>query len=152
TFYFPIDLGGATGADSGSVTGVFFPQGYGYPSTIDVVIFFHGNKQQWNTIQDFWKPKNGHDITLREDVNSSGKKVVLIAPTMGDLPGYSGNYTGALDQSGKSADLLLDNVRDYMKQKVPQYKDRKPEIGNIVLAAHSGGGETLLRQTLLMSR
>lgn len=153
TYYFPINLGGATGYGKGSATGVFFPKGYGYPSTIDVILFFHGNKQSWNTIQDYWKPGNSHFIALREAINEAGKQVVLIAPTMGGYPGQSGNMTGTLDEHGKSADDLLDDAMLYMSLWMPQYKGKAtPKVGKVVLSAHSGGGETLLRQTMLMSK
>src|SRR5262249_10815003 len=120
------------------------------PDPIDIVLFFHGDKQKWSTIWDYWKPGSVHDIALRQAINDAGKSVVLIAPTMGRKPGASGKMTGSLDEPG-GADDLLDDVRDFLQAKVPQYKKR-PAVGRICLAAHSGGGETMLRQTMLMKK
>jgi hypothetical protein len=152
TYYFPIPLGGKTGAPGGCpVTGVFIPKGFTYPSTIDVVLFFHGNKQQWSTIQDYWMPGGVHHIRLRQDVNDSGKQVILVAPTMGSNPGWSGDMTGDLDTKG--ADDLLDDVMVILAGWDPHYINKDlPKVGSIALAAHSGGGETLLRQTMLMKK
>ncbi len=152
TYYFPIDLDDDTGLAGDPVTGVFFPQDYTYPDTVDVILFFHGDKQSWKTIQDYWKLKgNKHGIKLRQAINEAGKPVVLVAPTLGSNPGWSGRMTGDLDKGG--ADDLLDQVLLNVGGTVPKYFYRKtPELGRLALAAHSGGGETLLQQSQLIQK
>ncbi len=82
TWYFPIAL------PETNPTGVFLPNGFGYPRELDVILFFHGNKQGlWKTINQYWHG-DIMNITLRENVNDSGKNAVLVAPTMGDVPGH----------------------------------------------------------------
>lgn len=154
TYYFPVNLGGYTGYGKGSATGVFFPRNFALgTATLDVVLFFHGDKQGWRTVQDFWMPGNSHFIALREAINDSGKKLVLIAPTMGYDPDVSGNQTGTLDEHGKSADMLLDDVMLFMSLQMPQYQGKPlPKVGKIIMAAHSAGGQTMLRQTMMMRK
>jgi hypothetical protein len=84
TWYFPIAL------TQTNPTGVFLPKGFGYPRELDVILFFHGNKQGlWDTINQYWHG-DIWNITLRENVNDSGKNAVLVAPTMGLKPGFGG--------------------------------------------------------------
>src|SRR5262245_62445068 len=69
TYYFPIPL------DKCSPTGVFFPAGYGFPCTMNVIVYFHGHKLgEFETINQYWGG-NLHDIRLREDINATGKQV-----------------------------------------------------------------------------
>ena len=145
TYYFPLPLEGCC------PTGVFFPDGYGYPDKINVIIYFHGHKAgEFETIDQYWKGL--HNIRLREDINATGKKVVLIAPTMGPAPGSGLNKDMGIFRNLGGGDGFLEEVRQWIGKYVPQYSSRKaiPGIGNIVLAGHSGAGGILLQQAKSM--
>ncbi len=145
TYYFPIPL------DKCSPTGVFFPSGYLFPSKIDVIVYFHGHKLgQFNSINQYWNGLNG--ITLREDINGTGKKVVLIAPTMGEFPGSSLNADMGIFKEPGGCDDFLAEVVKWIGKYVPEYSAKKvlPSIGNIVLAGHSGAGAILSQQAKTM--
>ena len=85
--------------DGCNPTGVFFPQKFGFKGDIDVILFFHGFKQdeflKVKTIDYYWSGRF-QDITLREDVNASGKSVVLILPMVAV---HSGVECGSAIQS-----------------------------------------------------
>jgi hypothetical protein len=143
TWYFPIDLPGT------SPTGVFIPQGFAYGSQVDVILFFHGNKRgEFTTINEYWVSKF-YKATLREDLNAAGKSALLIAPTMGAAPGkaLTGNTDlGVFGQPG-GAQCFLDHVMQWLGTYDPHYSLNNtkiiPQVRNIILAGHSGGGSPI---------
>jgi hypothetical protein len=140
TYYFPISL------DMCNPTGVFFPQRFGFQGDIDVILYFHGWKDgdyhDIKTINYYWSG-SFHDIKLREDVNASGKSVVLIAPMLGDRPGSNQTADMGVFRNPGGGDDFLEEVRKWIGQHVPQYKGNAPNVRNVVLAGHSGGGVIL---------
>jgi hypothetical protein len=144
-------------------TGIFFPDKYVPSGTVDLLVYFHGQPkpcggQTSDRIWDFWRSKT---FRLRELVNKSGKNVVLVAPRLrGDGSGLH------LDIA---ADDFLNKVVAHIAARVTtapfnwqgttQPADKpsgdKPSadkkdatgmsIGNLILAAHSGGGSPMLR-------
>ncbi len=144
TYYFPIPLAQC------NPTGVFFPTGLGFPSKINVILYFHGHKLgEFTNINEYWAGSL-HDIRLRHDINDSGKKAVLIAPTLGALPGSSLNADmGIFRQAGGGDDFLAEVTR-WIGKYVPQYKGVAPQVGNVVLAGHSGAGGILSQQAKTM--
>ena len=140
TYYFPIPLDGC------NPTGVFFPQRFGFNNDIDVILFFHGWKDgeffNVKTIDYYWSGRF-QDINLREDVNASGKSVVLILPMLGDKPGSVQTADMGVFRNPGGGDDFLEEVRKWIGQYVPQYKGKAPNVRNVVLAGHSGGGVIL---------
>src|SRR5262249_51894253 len=143
TYYFPIPL------PKCSPTGVFFPSGFVFPPAIDVILYFHGFKLgEFTYTNEYW---NGHlhQITLREDINASGKRAVLIAPTMGAKPGgaHPPEDMGIFGKL-KGGDSFLAEVLRWIGKYVPQYTSRclTPTIRKLVLAGHSGAGVILNTQ------
>jgi hypothetical protein len=144
TWYFPIGL------DKTNPTGVFFPPGFSFAKEIDVILFFHGNKQGlWENINEYWRG-NVANIRLRENVVDSGRNVVLVAPTMGAVPGHGGVRTseiGIFAQDGGGM-CFLDHVATWLAKYEPRYADKNitPQVRKVVLAAHSGGGNAIHAQ------
>ena len=142
TYYFPIPLPAC------NPTGVFFPAGFSFPPTIDVILYFHGFKLgQFKTINQYWKG-NLNKIRFREDVNAARKGVVLIAPTMGSHPGSSRVADMGIFAQPTGGDAFLAEVVRWLGKYVSQYADRRrtPVIRNVVLAGHSGAGVILSTQ------
>lgn len=145
TWYFPIDLPGA------SPTGVFIPQGFGYQSEVDVILYFHGNKRgEFNTIYQYWGSGFPYKCTLREDLNAAGKSALLIAPTMGSAPGAALTGNADLGVFGKAggAECFLDHVMQWLGTYDPHYSLKPggkviPKVRKIILAGHSGGGSPI---------
>ena len=144
TWYFPLDLPGT------SPTGVFIPQGFGYQSEVDVILYFHGNKRgEFSHINQYWGPGFPYKCTLREDLNASGKSAILIAPTMGSAPGAALNGNpdlGVFGQPG-GAECFLDHVMQWLGNYDPHYSLKNPKVvpkvGKVILAGHSGGGSPI---------
>jgi hypothetical protein len=146
TYYFPIDM------DKVAPAGVFFPAGYSFPGTMNVILYFHGHKQgDFKTINQYWGGKL-HNIHLREDINETGKQAVLIAPTMGEFPGSGLNPDMGIFREPGGGDAFLTEVARWIGKYVPQYSSKKitPGIGNVVLAGHSGAGGILSQQAKSM--
>jgi hypothetical protein len=140
TYYFPIALDGC------NPTGVFFPKKFGFTSEIDVILFFHGFKQdeflKVKTIDYYWSGRF-YDIRLREDVNDSERSVVLILPMLGDLPGSIHTADMGVFRNPGGGDDFLEEVRNWIGKYVPQYKGVAPSVRNVILAGHSGAGVIL---------
>ncbi len=137
TYYFPVYRA------SCNPTGVFFPFGYTFPSTINVILYFHGFKLgRFKHIDGYWK--GDMDVWLREDINRSGKPVVLIAPTLGAKPGSENIADMGVFASGPGADDFLAEVARWIGRYVPQYANKpSPKIGKVAIAGHSGAGVIL---------
>ena len=148
TYYFPIQVM----PKGNNATGVFFPSGFNFPNKINIILYFHGHKAgEFSTINEYWSGKL-HNIRLREDINATGKQVVLIAPTLGAKPGSGINADMGIFGKAGGADDFLAEVVKWIGKYVPQYvtKKKDPEIGNIVLAGHSGAGGILSQQVKTM--
>jgi hypothetical protein len=77
---------------------------------------------------------------LREEVNDSGKNIILVAPTLGER-----SEAGSLVKPG-GLDNFLNQVMAALRTYGP-YKNAKhpPTLGHIILACHSGGGSPMLK-------
>jgi len=154
TWYFPVRL------DKANPAGVFVPQHFVYPKkgeTVDLILFFHGNKVGKfgdflnNNINYYWSGKYEFgkailNINLRENLNTSRKNALLVAPTMGYAPGHglSGNKDlGIFTQPG-GGDCFLRHVMAWLGH----YDSRFDSVGvgKVVLAGHSGGGSPIYLQ------
>ncbi len=147
TYYFPI------GQLNCNPTGVFFPAGFSFPGEIDVILYFHGFKQgKFTNINEYWSGRL-LGIRLREDVNSAGKRVVLIAPTLGERPGSRDHGDMRLFAQPGGGDAFLAEVVRWIGKYVPEYTGRSvtPSVRKVVLAGHSGAGVILNTQAWSMN-
>jgi LAS superfamily LD-carboxypeptidase LdcB len=123
-------------------TGIFVPDGYRAGGPVDLVIYLHGHTVGYpgmkTSIDEYWADPN-HHFPLREQVNDSGKNVVLAAPTLGPR-----SEAGTLDDAG-GLDSFVSEVLGALGDQSPAFGNRQPQIGNIVLAGHSGAGKPMLR-------
>lgn len=144
TWYFPIDLPGT------SPTGVFIPQGFAYGAQVDVILYFHGNKRgEFSHINQYWGPDFPYKCKLREDLNASGRSAILVAPTMGSVPGagLSGNKSLGIFAQPGGAECFLDHVMQWLGNYDPHYSLKTPKVvptvRKVILAGHSGGGSPI---------
>ena len=151
TWYFPIRL------DRTNPTGVFVPQHFVFPKKgekVDVILFFHGSKvgkfsdPPNNNINYYWSNNYEYDgatlkLNLREDLNTSHRNALLVAPTMGHDPGYglSGNKDLGIFRESGGGDCFLKHVMAWLGHYDPRFAST--EIGSVVLAGHSGGGSPI---------
>jgi LAS superfamily LD-carboxypeptidase LdcB len=136
TIYAPIDLEIKDGAGNRvkPQTGIFCPPGWRPTGPIDLVIYLHGIRDPRITIDSYWNAARHSHFALREDVASSGKNAVLVAPLLGPR---SQNQIGILGRPG-GLDKFVGSVLSALAQQA-----RLPagtQVGNIILACHSGGG------------
>ena len=136
------------------MTAVFVPDPKQLASgDTNMLLWFHGDKKVWSknrigtlylwgkSVQDYLKVD---ECKLREFIlKSSNKKFVLVVPTLNDHTGSGKDHTagGLLWQQGEAEAFLqqvLNGVKKYMGVNATQ-------PGNMVLAAHSGGGHILSR-------
>ncbi len=159
----PIELSGATGETAylnidlkvnppGAgkpalpVTAVFAPNPALLTGEVNVLLWFHGDKSYWQNGQkaaSFSGQSIQHYLNglpmcdLREFIQKTNKNFLLVAPTLSDRAGGG---------DGLPAGVLWDqaDARAYLQQALNGANKhlgvKGTKLGNIVLAAHSGGG------------
>jgi len=120
---------------SGQITGIFIPEAVKPDTTVNVILFMHGDKvrlwDQTGTVRDYW---NLPGIPLRQGLNTSKKNFILVAPTLGRK---AGSEFGNL---GTNIDDHLDHILEALHQLgAPEFKlSKAPDIGQLIIAGHSG--------------
>jgi hypothetical protein len=137
------DLSRATSKDAQMRTGIFFPDAYVPGPKLNLVVYFHGLLDRCSgsgsdSIHEYWNNKH---FQLRDWVNASKKNAVLVVPRLGD-PDKRGS------KLGMDGNDFLKKVEEVIAERVktePFNYTGAVKIQNIALAAHSGGGTTMLR-------
>jgi hypothetical protein len=145
SLYLPVPLG-VPGVEQQS-TGVFIPANYRAVKTIDLVVFLRGydikRPKTATSVSEYWNSPQ-HPILksfqFREEINKSGKNVILAVPTLGPFA-----ESGKLKEDGGIQEFL-DRLLDGLWRSGPHSGLReRPTVRNLILAAHSGGGVPLRR-------
>jgi hypothetical protein len=150
SLYLPTPLG-VPGVEAQS-TGVFVPADYRAGEPVDLVVFLRGydvrRPKTATSVGEYWNsPRHPvlKSFQLREEVNRSGKNVVLVVPALGPFA-----------EAGKLVDpdgvrLFLDHVLRGLWQHGPHAgRATRPTVRHLILAAHSGGGVPLRRLTRVL--
>jgi hypothetical protein len=145
SLYLPIPLGIPN--VPAQTTGVFVPANYRAGKTVDLVVFLRGydiNRPKTATsVAEYWNsPKHPtlKSFQFREEINKSGKNVILAVPTLGPFSDF-----GKLKDPG-GVQEFLGNILDGLWRNGPHAgMAERPTIRHLILAAHSGGGVPLRR-------
>jgi hypothetical protein len=95
------------------MTGIYAPTAFNPSQPTDVIIFLHGMTGTFPgecaQINDYWTATDlpQYNLRIREDVNDSGKNVILVAPTLGKSPNA---YTHTLSGKNGGLDAYMDKV------------------------------------------
>ena len=117
-------------------TGVFVPDQYRVDKTIDLVVFLRGydikRPKAATGVAEYWSSPD-HPILksflLREEVNKSGKNVILVVPPLGPFA-EAGKLT---DEGGLRA--FLDRVSEGLWRSGPHADlPEAPKVRNLILA------------------
>ena len=123
------------------MTGIFIPDGFVPGPAVDILLYLHGHKSESNrllSIDQYWNGKRFAYGAFREAFNSSGRNVILVAPTLG-----ARSEAGALIRHG-GLDAYLAKVLAAIHAYGPgQQSTLTPALRNLILACHSGGGLTM---------
>lgn len=146
TIYSPIQLGirNAQGSPVRPQTGIFCPSRWRPGAAVDLVVFLHGIRDPRITIESYWDARRHPHFALREDLERSGKNALLVAPLLGSR---SQNQIGILAHAG-GFDRWVRAVLQSVQQ--AGWSSAPPQLGNIILACHSGGG--LAMRTIALAR
>jgi hypothetical protein len=128
-------------------TGVFVPDNYRVGDQIDLVVFLRGydvkRPKAATAVREYWNsPKHSvlKSFLFREEVNRSGKNVILVVPALGPFA-EAGKLT---DDGGMQG--FLGRIVDGLVENGPHAgRAKRPTIRHLILAAHSGGGAPLRR-------
>jgi hypothetical protein len=145
SLYLPIPLD-VPGIQAQS-TGVFIPEKYQVGKSIDLVLFLRGydikRPKTATSVSEYWNsPKHPilKSFLFREEINKSGKNVILAVPTLGPFA-----EVGKLKDDGGIQDFL-DRILDGLWKSGPHNGlAKRPTLRHLILAAHSGGGVPLRR-------
>jgi hypothetical protein len=143
SLYLPIPLD-VPRVDS-QLTGVFVPANYRAGKSVDLVVFLRGydikRPQTATSVGEYWNsPRHPtlKSFMFREEINKSGKNVVLAVPTLGPFA-----EAGKLKDVGGPQDFL-GRILDGLWRSGPHAGlAERPMIRHLILAAHSGGGVPL---------
>jgi hypothetical protein len=128
-------------------TGVFIPESYRSGDTIDLIVFLRGydvkRPKAATAVREYWNsPRHPvlKSFLLREEINKSGKNVILAVPALGPFA-----EPGKLKEDG-GVQQFLGQILDGLWRNGPHAgRARRPTIRHLILAAHSGGGVALRR-------
>jgi hypothetical protein len=145
SLYLPIPLD-VPGIQAQS-TGVFIPDKYQVGKSIDLVLFLRGydikRPKTATSVSEYWNsPKHPilKSFLFREEINKSGKNVILAVPTLGPFA-----EVGKLKDDGGIQEFL-DRILDGLWRSGPHKSlAKRPTLRHLILAAHSGGGVPLRR-------
>ncbi len=150
SLYLPIPLGVPRVEDP--ATGVFVPAGYRAGTAVDLVVFLRGydvkRPRAATAVAAYWNSP-GHPVLksflLREEVNQSGKNVILVVPALGPFA-----EAGRLAEKGGPQEFLGRVLEGLRRQGPHAGRAERPTIRHVILAAHSGGGVALRRVAQLL--
>ena len=145
TFYFPIDLGAPS--PKPGMTGVFFRSGYRPTLELDIILYLHGHGIK-GTIRNLWAVGYPYPFQFRHYLNDTTVSAVLVAPTLGpqsEAPAF--NHSGGGDEYIDKVLSQLQGDDDALKEIWGEYSG-PPEVRQIVIACHSGGGAPMRRLLL----
>lgn len=123
------------GPGAGQIMGLFVPEAVKARDKVNVILYMHGDKGRIVkpnfTIVDYWSLG---EMPLREGVQASGQPYILLAPTFGaDADTQFGTMGSKIDQHLEHAMVELHRYG------APEFATTKPpEIGDVILAGHSG--------------
>jgi hypothetical protein len=127
------------------LTGIYVPRNCRADLPVNILLYLHGHHRggQWPptlTINEYWNRARYPYFALREGVLASGRNVILVAPTLGPTS-QSGWLT-----SSDGLERYIDLVRAALRAYQPRFAaaPAPPELGQIILACHSGGGKSML--------
>jgi hypothetical protein len=125
-----------------AITAIHMPTSFAPTNAVKVILYLHGhtNGDPFNDIRDYWR-----DRDLRKIIDASGFPVILVAPTLTES-----SYSTVLAPSdstpvGYPAWGYLHQVLKSLVEYGPYTGGVLPTIDTLILAAHSGGGEGMLK-------
>ena len=146
TLYLRIPLGSEQPAKP--MTGVYVPQNFQPHPQVDLIIYLHGIKPRSNlAIDQYWNTKYFPYWPLRERLNSSQKNVILVAPTLGPRSQWQTGWLTKVGGLDKYLGQVLAALATY-----GSYRNATPQIGSIILACHSGGGQPMRELALAQNK
>jgi hypothetical protein len=137
TLYVRIPLDVGTGRE---LTAIYLPSSVKVANAIDVILYLHGYKTfapgRDASILQYLKHKYW---PLREGLEATGRRFVLVAPTLGPKA-----------QHGKLVSKGLDWYLGQVTAALVAYAgyDTPPSVRRLILAAHSAGGEPMRQLAL----
>jgi hypothetical protein len=145
SLYLPIPLG-VPGVED-PATGVFIPANYRAGKTVDLVAFLRGydikRPKAATSVAEYWNSPQ-HPILksflFREEVNKSGKNVILVVPALGPFA-----QAGKLKDPGGIQEFLGRVLEGLWRNGPHSDLAQRPTLRHLILAGHSGGGVPLRR-------
>jgi Uncharacterized protein conserved in bacteria (DUF2272)/Mannosyl-glycoprotein endo-beta-N-acetylglucosaminidase/Putative peptidoglycan binding domain len=140
TLYPEIDLGivDRFKGRAAPMTGIFLPDGFTPDSSVDVILYLHGHKAEGVrdlTIDQYWNSKRFAYGAFREKLNAAGRRVILVAPTLG-----ARSEAGKLLEPG-GLDAFLAKILATVGATGPGARGGViPTLRHLIFACHSGGG------------
>lgn len=141
-----------TEAPPDKMTAIYIPDHFKAASEIEMIIYLHGyvdghpgmipaktkGKVNSPSIQYYLNYSKEQYFNFRKIINTSGKNVVFVAPTLGATSQYGSlatNFDNYIDQ-------VISAINEYIFKK--RNLEGQFSLGKLIIAAHSGGGTAML--------
>jgi hypothetical protein len=129
-----------------NMSGIYTPASFNPGQPVDVLLYLHGMTGTFPgscaKIPEYWTLAHlpAYDLRIREEVNDSGKNLLLVAPYLGSLPNSKENKNTL--SMAKGLDGYLEGILAAANEYVVKRRYQSPPIrfNRVILAAHSAGG------------
>src|SRR5262245_34752362 len=130
-------------------TGVFIPDGFTARPTVNLILYLHGNAvrvtEGATSIKQFWGGKAGQVFPLRERLNDSQQKYILVAPSVGSVDQFLKDIPANIDFFFNQVMAALYIWGPLAGLSNWGTTDAPPQLGDVILAGHSGAGRGMMQ-------
>lgn len=126
-----------------NTTALFHPSSFNPNQPVHLLLYFHGHLGRYpgnnSAASEYLNFAKNEYLNLREDIEKSGKNIILVMPTLGTTSEY-----GILADCAVF-DEYLANVKAEIKEHIlKKFSATKMKRGKLILSGHSGGGKVML--------
>lgn len=130
-------------------TGVFIPDAFTAQPTVNVILYLHGFAlrvtEGAKSIKQFWGGKAGEVFPLRERLNDSKQKYILVAPSVGATDDLLGSLSANIDFFFSQVMAALYIYGPLVGLSDWGTKDAPPKLGEVIVSGHSGAGTGMMK-------
>ncbi|MDX1939238.1 MAG: hypothetical protein SFU99_01725 [Saprospiraceae bacterium] len=147
-----IKVGCLTKSAPKKMTAIYVPENFNNTSKTDIIIYLHGhlmahpgmvkhkgtNEIYSPSIKEYLNYKKKDYFNFRKIINEANRNVVFVAPTLSPLS----KYGSLVEKFDYFIEQVITAINEYIikaRQLQGQFN-----LGNIIIAAHSGGGTAML--------
>ncbi|MEO5642266.1 MAG: M15 family metallopeptidase [Bacteroidia bacterium] len=126
-----------------NTTALFYPSSFNPNQPVHLLFYFHGHLGSVpgsdTAASEYLNFTKNEYLKLREEIESSGKNVILIMPSLG-----SSSEPGTLADCGGFEEYFKNVKAEIETNILKNFSVTKMKKGKLILSGHSGGGKVML--------